>query len=132
MATKKKLTKKKPASRITVGADFKFPKKISVTADDIKNGRQNDPCRCALALAVKRTLGPNVASINVSSSNIGGELKMIKTKFYGEEFFITPYLFLDLESEADDFIQSFDNDKKSVNPRSFQVMGSSVDLEGLN
>ena len=33
------------------------PIRIEVTADDIREGRRGEPCRCAIAIAAERTLG---------------------------------------------------------------------------
>ena len=80
------------------------PKKVTieVTQTDIKKGDQGDMQSCAIARAVKRTMGdsPNVDSL--ITVEIAG-----KTWFY------------DMPQKAANFISKFDEDKSLVKPFSF-------------
>lgn len=77
--------------------------KIEVTATDIRLGKQQDPRSCAIARAVKRTMGD-------SPSVDGTEFDVtINDRTY----------YYDMPKKAGTFVDKFDTDKSKVKPFTF-------------
>lgn len=89
---------------------MKIKTKIEVTKKDIKGGKRGDGYSCPIALAVRRTLGINIISVD----NIS-----VDFPFEGKGFSA------EIPTKVQRFIDSFD-DGQDVKPFSFILKGEGV------
>lgn len=75
---------------------------IDVTQDDIDKGKKGEPTTCAIARAIKRTMGDH--------PNVEDEIQIT---IQGQEYYYN------IPKKASTFIERFDMDKKRVKPMSF-------------
>lgn len=90
-------------------------RRVSVTAEDIATGDQQDCDSCALALALRRKFNV-VASVYHTERDEPG----VNVEFYG----YSPNVFLgnlELGENVLNFVEAFDEDRKGVTPCAFQL-----------
>ncbi len=106
---------------------------IKVTAEDIRLGKQGMGESCAIARAVKRTLGiKNGVSVTGSTFEVSVPVKLPPVQVCIGGKLVTveeardreATLYFDLGYAASDFIGDFDDDKKSVKPTTFKNSGT--------